>query len=204
MAIGDSIGNAFANLNERERRLVGLLGVVFAMIVVVLPLYLMTAAISDIESENREIASVLRDISRARGTLESRRSERERAMKRYDVQAPALRQFVAAKGEAAGLSIRETTPQPEKVFGQFTRRHLRVILPGVGLRPVVEMMASIDNSPYPVAIKRVQIEHYRTGDSYNVQLDVVAYDRAGGAEGDGPSKTPGRRPTKGSGPPTPG
>ena len=50
-------------------------------------------------------------------------------------------------------------------------------MPNVGLRPVVKMLTEIVNSRYPVALERLQIEHFRSGDTYNVQFGVVAYQR---------------------------
>ena len=51
-------------------------------------------------------------------------------------------------------------------------------MPGVSLRPVVKMLTSIENSRFPVALESIQVEHFRGGDSYNVQLGVIAYDAA--------------------------
>lgn len=164
-------------LNDRERRLLGALGVVFALIVVVLPLYLVSSSISDIEEENRQISQVLRDIGRARGTLAQRQAEREAAQARYQQAAPPLGSFLEARATEQELSLREVTDQPEKVVGDFRRRNVRATLPSVGLRNVIKLLTSIENSRFPVAVERIQIEHFRSGeDSYNVQIGVIAYD----------------------------
>lgn len=164
-------------LNERERKLLGVLGVVFALIVVVLPLYVVTSSISDIEEENREISLVLRDIGRARATLAQRQAEREAARARYRQAAPPLGSFLEARAAEQELSLREVTDQPEKVVGEFRRRNVRATLPSVGLRKAIKLLTSIENSRFPVAVERIQIEHFRGGeDNYNVQVGVIAYD----------------------------
>ncbi|MCB9599402.1 MAG: type II secretion system protein M [Sandaracinus sp.] len=164
-------------LNERERKLLGALGVVFALIVVLLPIYLVTSSISEIEEENRQISQVLRDIGRARGTLAQRQAEREAARARYQQAAPPLGSFLEARATEQELSLREVTDQPEKVVGDFRRRNVRATLPSVGLRKVIKLLTSIENSRFPVAVERIQIEHFRSGeDSYNVQIGVIAYD----------------------------
>ncbi len=164
-------------LNERERKLLGVLGVVFALIVVVLPLYVVTSSISDIEEENREISLVLRDIGRARTTLAQRQAEREAARARYRQSAPPLGSFLEARAAEQELSLREVTDQPEKVVGEFRRRNVRATLPSVGLRKAIKLLTSIENSRFPVAVERIQIEHFRGGeDNYNVQIGVIAYD----------------------------
>lgn len=205
----DSARRAYENLNERERRLVVVLGAVLAAIVVLLPVYLLTSAISDIETENRELASVLRDISRARPTLAERAAAREAAERKYDQPAPELRRFVEAKGGEVGVAVRETTGQPEKVSDGYVRKHLRVNLSNVELRPVVLMMEAIENSPYPIAINRLQIDHYQQGGNYSVQMDVIAFERQGrrgGGEGDDEEPSSARvskRPGGRAGPPAP-
>jgi hypothetical protein len=83
-----------------------------------------------------------------------------------------------------GLTVREVTDQPEKELGEYRRRHVRVTLPNVGLAEVVRMMAAIANSPYPVAIERIHIDHFRTGNQFNVQLGVVAFDRRARSAGE--------------------
>ena len=38
-------------------------------------------------------------------------------------------------------------------------------------------MSAIENSIYPIAVDYIQIEHYRTGDQYNIKLGVVSYEK---------------------------
>ncbi|MBX3251487.1 MAG: type II secretion system protein M [Myxococcales bacterium] len=173
----DRLRASIDGLNERERRLLAVLGVVFALIVIVLPLYLVTSSISEIEAENRAISTVLRDIGRARGTLAQRQAEREAAQARYREAAPPLGSFLEARASEQQLSLREVTDQPEKIVGDFRRRNARATLPGVELRKAIKMLTAIENSRHPVAVERIQIEHFRGGeDSYNVQIGVIAYD----------------------------
>lgn len=183
----DRVRGYVDGLNERERKLLGALGVVFALIVVVLPLYVVTSAISDIEEQNREISTVLRDIGRARGTLAQREAERAAAQARYQQAAPPLGSFLEARAAEQELQLREVTDQPEKVVAGFRRRNVRATLPSVGLKKVIKLLTSIENSRFPVAVERIQIEHFRGGeDSYNVQIGVIAYDaeepEAGGSD----------------------
>src|SRR5690606_22683474 len=85
--------------------------------------------------------------------------------------------FLEARATEQELSLREVTDQPEKVVGDFRRRNVRATLPSVGLRNVIKLLTSIENSRFPVAVERIQIEHFRSGeDSYNVQIGVIAYD----------------------------
>ena len=54
---------------------------------------------------------------------------------------------------------------------------MNVSLPGVELTPTLNLMSSIVSSSYPVAIEQLQMEHYQSGDRYNVKLGILTYDR---------------------------
>jgi hypothetical protein len=42
-------------------------------------------------------------------------------------------------------------------------------------------MSSIVQSGHPVAIQEIQLDHYQPGDSYNVKLGILTYDKVGAA-----------------------
>jgi len=201
------VGRYLEGLNDRERRLLGLMGGVFLVLAVFLPIFFVGSAISDLETQNDELREVLDDIQRAGPTLDARRAERDAAMARYQREAPPLGSFLEEKAREQSLTLREVNDSPEQTVGNYTRRQVRVTLPGVQLLPVVKMLTRIENSGLPVTIDRIQIEHFREGeDSYNVQLGVSAYDRnspepdaAGEEDASSPSRGR-RRPAPGASP----
>ena len=197
----ESLRRSWQGLNERERRLMSLMGLTFAGLVVFGIFYLSQSAISEVEADNDQLATALADIGRARTRLQERAAERDAAERRYATRAPALGSFVEASARENQLTLREVVDQPEEVTGRYTRRAVNVQLPNVNLRPIVDLMASIENSTYPVAIEQIQVEHFQAGDQYNVKLGVVAYDRA--AAPGGPTKNAPVRPANGAGPPRP-
>jgi len=179
MSMLDSARGAFDNLNDRERKLVALLGGVFVILAVGLSSWFITGAIGDIEDENSEIRTVLRDIARAEGLLAEREAQRAAAARLYDNPAPPLGSFLEEKARAAGYERPlEVTDQPDKVAGGFSRRHVRANLPGVGLKAAMELLTAVENSGYPVAIEQLHIDHFQGGDRYNIKVGVFAFDRA--------------------------
>jgi len=182
--------NAWAGLNERERRFVGLLGLVVALFVTVLPLYLLGASISRTEDQNDEIRQLLADIAELQPVLEERRQARDAARARYERPPPALRAFVTELASRSELELRDVTPQPEKVADGFTRRHLRASVRNQGLQSIVQLMAEIDNTDYPIATTRLKLEHPRSGDRYNLSIDVMSYEREGARTADERSDEP--------------
>lgn len=200
----EKIQEALANMTERERQLLGVLGIAFAVILVVLPLYLISSSISEMRDDNAALSAVLRDIQRQRPALAAREATREAAMARYARPAPPLGSFMESQATGQSLTLREVTDQPDKVIGEYTRRNTRATLPNVGLRPVIKMLTSIENSGLPVALGRLQFEHFRPGDAYNVEVGLIAYQRTENPEPEEESAGPSRMRRSGrAGPPEP-
>lgn len=183
MAFGDALDNVRSwadSLSSRERRLLGIMAFVFMAIVVALPMYIAVASISDIETENEEISSVLRDIERSEPRLRQQKADRRAIDQLYSRKAPTLGGFLEERAQQYGVSGLGITDQPELDMGEYSRRSVRVSLPVVELRPLVEMLADIENSSYPVSIERIQMTGGRMRTGYTVKLGVNAYDREGG------------------------
>ena len=183
MAFGDALHNVRSwadSLSGRERRLLGMMALVFMAILVVVPMYVGIASISDIETENEEIALVLQDIQRSEPRLRQQKADRRAIDKLYGRKAPSLGGFLEERAQQFGVSGLGITDQPELDMGEYSRRSVRVSLPVVELRPLIEMLAEIENSSYPVAIERIQMTGGRMRTGYTVKLGVNAYDREGG------------------------
>jgi type II secretory pathway component PulM len=191
--IVEKLRAALDGLNERERRLLAVLGAVTVAVVVILPLYLVAASVSDLADQNQQTQEILRDIARARNELAQRRVEREAARELYANKAPALGGYLEAEASEQSLTLRDVTDQPEVVLGDFTRRNIRASLPHVQIRPVVKMLTELENSPYPLIVERIEVDSVRGVDDYNVRVGVSAYDRGvpGGTDSDaqGPRRT---------------
>ncbi len=176
----DGARQAFENLSEREKRLVGLLGVIFVGLLIVLPLYMTSAAIGDLERSNAGIGEVLDEIARTRPQLAKAKAEREAAMSRYERPMRPLGGYVEELARNAGLAVGNVQPEPDQVVNGFTRHQVRVTLTNVGMRGVVDMMAAVERSELPVAIDQLQVEHFGAGDRYNIKLGVVGFERPRG------------------------
>ncbi|MDH3622250.1 MAG: type II secretion system protein M [Myxococcales bacterium] len=186
MAFGDAFDNLrgwFDTLNQRERRLLVMMGSVFALMSLVVPMYLMLATISDIETENTDINEVLSDIYRSEARLQQQKAERRAVERLYNRKTPSLGGFLEESAQQYGVSGLSITDQPKLDMGNYSRRSVRVSLPNVELRPLIDMLADIKNSSYPVAIERIQLDGARLRTSYSAKLAVNAYDREGGPSG---------------------
>lgn len=184
MAVRDALDNVrtWADaLTTRERRLLEAMLVVFVAIVIVLPLYVAISSISDIETENAEIMQVLEDIRRSEPRLLQQKADRRAIERLYNRKAPSLGGFLEERAQQSGVSGLGVTDQPKLDMGGYSRRSVRVSLPVVELRPLIEMLADIENSSYPVSIEQIQMTGGRMRTGYTVKLAVNAYDREGPA-----------------------
>lgn len=179
-SIGHRFRDAFDNLNERERRLVALLGIILATIAVLLPLYLLKTAVWELEDRKESITQVLKEVRRDPTKLRALQAERQALKRRYSTPPPPLGSFIESKAREQGLAVREVSDEPEKVVSGYTRQQVKVKLSDVGLQALMGLLTSIENSPYPVAVSRLKVEHYQAGDKYNVELGIMAFRRRGG------------------------
>lgn len=182
MALADAVDNVRSwldSLSNRERRLLGIMGVVFLALLVLVPFYAAISSISDIESENAEIARVLQDIHRSEPRLLKQKAERRAVERLYNRKAPSLGGFLEERAQQYGVTGLSVTDQPKLDMGGYTRRSVRASLPMVEIRPLIEMLADIENSSYPVAIEQIQMTGGRMRTGYTVKLAINAYDREG-------------------------
>ena len=180
MALRDALDNArtWADaLSHRERRLLGIMAIVLLGMLIVVPMYIGFSSISDLESENEEIAQVLQDIRSAEPRLQQQKAERRLVERLYDRKAPSLGGFLEERAQQYGVTGLGITDQPKLDMGGYSRRSVRVSLPVVELRPLIEMLADIENSSYPVSIEGIQMTGGRMRTGYTVSLAVNAYDR---------------------------
>jgi hypothetical protein len=205
--VRERLEQTWAGFNEREKRLVSVLGLVAALLVVMMPVYLLSSAIGALEEDNDAIELVLRDIGRAGPRLVQREAEEAAAEARYDVRAPALGSYLEAQCGAEGVAIQSVTNQPEVQEGRFRRRHVRAQLPGANLRAAIHLLTSIEDATYPIALERIHIEHFNAGeDRFNFEIGVITYDRTGvgGAAAGQDAGVPARpQPPGHAGPPAP-
>lgn len=178
----DRLQQIWTGFTERERRLVGMLGVVFALVILFLVFYIPSSAIAALEEDNDEMARVLDEIAAAEDRLAARAAEAEAAERRYDRRAPALGSFVEARATENGATVQQVTNQPEVEEGRFRRRHVRATLPNVNLRSTMHLLTELESSEYPIALERIHVEHFAAGtDQFNVEIGVITFDRTGAA-----------------------
>ncbi len=173
----DPLQSMWDNLSERERKLVMLMGAIFAAIVLVLPAFLAHRFVSEMSTENQAIRDALRNMELHAPELAEKRALRMAAERRYTQKPPALGSFIEEKAKQSGLQLGSVTDEADRNVGSYLKKSTRVHLDNVNLRALVDLMAAVENSGFAIAIDFLRIEHFRSGDSYNVELGVTSYEK---------------------------
>lgn len=173
----DRLRQSFDNLSEREQKLLLAMGVVVALLVLGAPLLLMHTRNLDLEEQNDALRATLQQIEIKGPRMAQLAEERRRAKAKYLNKTPALGSFLESEAAKQNLKVKEFTDQPQKTVNGYLRRNVRISLPGVELTPTVNLLSGIVQSNYPVAIEQIQVEHFQTGDKFNVKLGVLTYDK---------------------------
>jgi type II secretory pathway component PulM len=177
----ERLRTTWENLNDRERRMLTILGIAIAAVLLVFPPVLLVLDNADLEEQNAELRSVVEQLDAQRTKLARIAAERRTAEQRYLNKTPPLGSFLESEAKKQGLTLQEVTDQPEKTVGRYLRRSVTVALPQVALTPLINLLSSIVESGHPVAIDQLQIDHYQPGDQFNVKLGVLTFDKLSAA-----------------------
>ncbi len=183
----------YENLSAREQKLVLVGGMCILVLGLLLPIWLVRHQTGLLRDDNEETLRVLSELQSREGQLREAQALRQAVQDRYTRKAPLLGSFLDELAKRNGLTLKEIINQPDKAIGGFSRKHVRLKLPGVPLKPVIDFLTSIENSGYPVAIINLSIEHFKEGDSYNVEFEVTAYEGSVTAERARGAAAPSRR-----------
>jgi hypothetical protein len=173
----DRLRGAWDDLNDRERRLVSVLGAIAVAFVLGFPLFWTASENADIEAENTKLREVLELMGQKRPQLQLMAEARRSASQRYATRTPPLGTYLEGEAGKQSLTIREVTDQPEKSVGLYRRRSVTAAINEAGLTGIVNLLSDVAGSPYPVAVESIQLEHYQPGDTYRFKLGIVTFDR---------------------------
>jgi general secretion pathway protein M len=171
---------ALDRLNPRERRLVNVLGIFFAVaLVLAIPVGLETVVHAR-EADNQELAAALSAVQEARGPVRDRQEKKEALLRRYAKKAPPLAGFLEQAAAVDKLEVENSDDRPDVPHGKrYVERSTTVRLKKASLLPIVKFLEAIEKSGYPLEVSRLALRK-RLGepDSYDVEVGVTAYDRA--------------------------
>jgi general secretion pathway protein M len=176
-----SLRERFERLEERERKLLGIHGLVVAAgVVLVVPLGV-AAALHTERSANDALRDAIRELESARPAVEAARSQMRAIESRYANTAPPLAAYlskVAAEVEVDIPESQDRQPVPHGANKRYEERATKIVLRRVGMLKLAKFMERIAQSGYPVSISTLSIRKRSVEpDSYDVDMVVSAFDR---------------------------
>lgn len=183
-----SLADRLQNLEDRERRLLGVLVALVLGALVLAPPVALFALVHSRRSEVDEIREALQAIDDERDTVERAKAGKGAIEQRYARPAPPLAAFLARLASEAGVEIPESQDRQAVPHGKrFDERSTKLTLRKVGLLKLVRFIEKIEQSGHPVRISQFGIrKRGAEPDSYDVDLVVSAFDRK--AEPKAPAK----------------
>jgi general secretion pathway protein M len=166
-------------MNERERRLLGVLAVVGVILVICAVPVGIDFYVRSERAEDDELRQALSDVQDARGRVRDWQQKKDAILARYSRKAPALAGFLEQTARQQKLEVTESTPLPDIPHGKRYLEHATNIhLKKSGLLPIAKFLESLETSGYPIAVTRFNLRR-RSGeaDSYDVEVGVSSYDR---------------------------
>jgi general secretion pathway protein M len=168
-------------LDERERKLLTVLGGVAGVLLLFVAPIAIVSALSSKQAENDDYKSVLSAIDDARSTINERKARHDAVLAKYADPTPPLAGFIEQAAKGQNLSAADTQDKPETPHGKhYTERHTVIKMHKIGMASFVKMLETIETSGHPVAVTRLSIKP-RSGepDQYDIEVGISAYDRKG-------------------------
>ncbi|MDP8998929.1 MAG: type II secretion system protein M [Myxococcota bacterium] len=167
-------------MNPRERRLLGVIGFIAAVILILAVPFGFEAIVHAESSENDELRQALADVQDARGRVRERQAKKDAIALRYVRKAPSLAGYLEQEARQQKLEVTDSTPLPDVPHGKrYVEHGTNIHLRKTGMLPLARFLESIEKSGYPVAVTQLSIRK-RSGenDSYDVEIGVSSYDRS--------------------------
>jgi general secretion pathway protein M len=192
-----SLADRLRGLEDRERRLLGILVAMVVGAVVLLPPVALYALVHSRRSEVEEIRAAIQAIEDERETVERAKAGKGAIEQRYARPAPPLAAFLASLALEAGVEIPESQDRQAVPHGKrFEERTTKITLRKVGLLKLVKFLEKIEQAGHPVRISQFDIRKRGSEpDSYDVDLVVSAFDRKAEPKAAKPARDGGAAPS---------
>lgn len=179
MSLGAAIRDRLDKLEPRERKLLGLLGVVFGAMLLFLAPMLLRSSLDERREENAALRDAIAAVKEGRATVRERTARREAILARYANKAPALAGLLEKAAREQNLEIPESQDRPEIPHGKnYVERSTVIRLRKTTMLQLAKMLETLEQQNMPLSIGRLNIRK-RGGehDSYDVEIGLSAFDR---------------------------
>jgi type II secretory pathway component PulM len=178
-----SLRDRWERLSQRERTMVGAMGVTFIILVVMIVGFLITDGLSSMDERNADMRQALRDLDTQRESYLRIKAKASQMETRLGSSPVALGGYLESAAKDAGVQIQEQTDRPAAAAGKkFIERTADLHLRAVTLEQLTHFLKAIETGKSLVVVTQLNV---RTRDDKHEQLDVemavATYERASDA-----------------------
>jgi type II secretory pathway component PulM len=176
----ERLSDMLERMGPRERRLLGLLGVVGVSVAVLYVAFLVQDGLHALERYNDDTRSVLATLDSRREELIEARSKQGETVAMIGDEAQALPTYLEKVGSETGVQIRAQAEKPTVAKGKFHEHSTQISLFDVSLEQLAQFLRGIETqSPVVVTqrllVKRAVMQKERLD---RVEITVATYSRA--------------------------
>lgn len=165
-----ALRDRWERMSQRERTMVGALGVTFVIMVTLIVGFLITDGLSSMDERNAAMRQALRDLDTQRDAYVRMKAKAAQMETRLGTQPVQLQGYTEAAAKEAGVEISEQTERPPAAAGKkFIQRTLDLRLRAVTIEQLTHFMKAIETGKSLVVVTELNV---RTRDDKHQQLDV--------------------------------
>lgn len=177
-----ALRDKWERLSQRERTMVGALGVTFVIMVTLIVGFLITDGLSSMEQRNQAMRQALRDLDTQRDHYLRMKAQAAQLATRLGQQPVQLAGYLEQASKQAGVEIVESNPrQPIAAGKRFVEEGLDVRLRAVTLDQLVKFMKAIETGRSLVVVTELNVRaRDDKHEEFDVDLAVATYERDNG------------------------
>jgi hypothetical protein len=166
-----ALRDKWERLSQRERTLVGALGVTFVVLMTLGVGYFITDGLETLDQRNSDMRQALRDLDTQRDAyvrMKAKAAQLETKLGQTPVQMQA---YLETAQKEAGVEIPESTPREQATSNKaFVERDVDLRLGAVTLEQLTKFLRAVETGRSMVVVSALNV---RTRDDKHEQLDVT-------------------------------
>jgi type II secretory pathway component PulM len=165
-----ALRDKWERLSQRERTMVGALGVTFVLMVTLIVGFLITDGLATLEERNADMRQALRDLDTQRDNYLKMKAKSSQIESRLGQTPTQLQAYLEAATKEAGVEIAESGERAAAPAGKtFVERGVDLRLKPVTIDQLVKFLKAIETGRNLVVVTGLEIH---TRDDKHEQLDV--------------------------------
>ncbi len=180
--MGEFVRNLIAGLSERERRLVGIAGLIFFVFVIFLFVFLVRTKIGDLEDDNIKYTNILRFIDQKEQDFLEQKQKSRQSKSRSTAKPTPLRTLVDKIGRQLNVTVQDVKELPDHRHNSNWLEHaVELSMREIGLFDLTKFMEEVraNRRRFPIAITKLEIrKRKRVQDTYDIKMVIATYEQA--------------------------